>query len=681
MKIIIKLFSLIGLCFILAQSNLTVLADETAADKFQVTLQEHENSQAGAESVLVTVKNIGSSPAKDVTLEMSLPDIFKVNNSDQLSRHIGELDVNASKSFQLTRTAVPISIANQNLPKTNTRQQPIIAVVGWILVSVILYLIFKQVKAKQTTLFIALLVSIVTGVVVKAADIERHQDESKTLEVSLAGKAYVFSCLASGVFDKTEEPPAEPVETTISLLHVNDVHGYVAEENASIGYGKVETFFKTVKAENPNTLVLDAGDTFQGCDYASFNQAESLVKILNTMSFDVAALGNNDTSFGLERLKAIQRDLKYPILAGNVTDSTNQPLFEGTKIFTLPNGKTVGIFSVTTNSTQAAGLVNHTEIEAISAKLVAELKIANVDTIVGLLHVGEVGEPSSVTIAKNVPGIDVIIDGHSHKVYQEPEIVNGTLVTQAGEWSKYVGRVDLTFLGDQLTAKKARLYDKTELSKLEPDVTTQAAVDDLKTLYAKDIDVTEVIGSTTVVLDGEREQVRTKETNLGNLASDAVLAKTDADLALVRGSAIRASIPVGTITVQNILDVVGGDTDFITKDVTGAQILEMMQACYAPDPFPAINGYFLQIGGGTYTLSSTGEILNLKIAGVPVNPAKTYTLAYDVALENFLTGVSAKDVPSVEWGKFKFILINFIKQHSPINSDTDMTPRITRLTN
>lgn len=111
---------------------------------------------------------------------------------------------------------------------------------------------------------------------------------------------------------------------TITILHVNDVHGHVADSKNNIGYAKLETYFKQVKAANPNTLILDAGDTFNGEVYASFDKAQSLLGILQTMSFDAMTIGNHDVNYGLPRLKTLAEQLPYSVICGNATYTDNR---------------------------------------------------------------------------------------------------------------------------------------------------------------------------------------------------------------------------------------------------------------------------------------------------------------------------------------------------------------------
>ncbi|GAB2021084.1 hypothetical protein RyT2_01570 [Pseudolactococcus yaeyamensis] len=454
---------------------------------------------------------------------------------------------------------------------------------------------------------------------------------------------------------------------TISILHVNDVHGHVTDSKDDIGYAKLETYFKQAKAENPNTLILDAGDTFNGEVYASFDQAQSVLGILQTMSFDAMTIGNHDVNYGLPRLKTLASQLSYPIICGNATyTDTGQPLFDGTKIMTLPNGIKVGLVGITTSVAGADNLTVTDQI-ATSKTLAAQIK-PQVDIVVGLMHVGDAGNMTTSKIATEVPDFDVIVDGHSHTALPNGTTVGETLIAQAGSFSDYIGRIDIELDSREIVSKKASLKTKTDLSHFTPDVTTQTAVQSLINNYG--VDLGQVIGSTKQHLTGEREFLRTKETILGNMLSDAVKNEMVADVALMRGSSMEGSIAAGDITVGDVLTATRSDTALQMFEVTGESLLSILKAMYTLDGyFPNANSMFLQVSGLTLKIDSKveGLVYDVTVNGESLDLAKTYRVATDVVVANQEVLKSLTLKPIKELPSFAAVVRAYIEKQSPLN--------------
>jgi len=463
---------------------------------------------------------------------------------------------------------------------------------------------------------------------------------------------------------------------TITILHVNDVHGHVADSKNNIGYAKLETYFKQVKAANPNTLILDAGDTFNGEVYASFDKAQSLLGILQTMSFDAMTIGNHDVNYGLPRLKTLAEQLPYSVICGNATyTDTGQQLFEGTKIITLANGTKVGLVGLTTSVTGADNLTITDQIAA-SRRLVAQLK-PQVDVVVGLMHVGDSGNMTTTRIATEVPDFDVIVDGHSHTALPNGTKVGKTLITQAGSFSDYIGRIEIELDDTKIVAKTASLKNKADLSQLQPDAQTQAAVSSLVSNYG--VDLGQVIGHTTYPLSGEREHLRTKETLLGNMLTDAVKSEMAADVALMRGSAMEGSVPAGDFTVGDLLMATRSDTALQTFEVTGESLLAILKGMYTLDGyFPNANPMFLQVSGLTLKLDPKveGLVYDVTVNGQILDLQQTYRVATDVvvAKQEVLKPLALK--PIKEAPSFAAVARAYIEKHSPLTYP-DVEGRVT----
>ena len=446
---------------------------------------------------------------------------------------------------------------------------------------------------------------------------------------------------------------------TITIVHVNDIHGYVEETDTAIGYPKIAAFIEQMKADDPNTIALDAGDTFGGSPSVSFDQAESVIAVLNTIAFDAMVLGNHDLFLDLDWLKTITGSLHYPALAGNISapDGGENP-FDAYTVITLKNGLKAGIVTATTGGADPV------------ASLQAQVNEINTqaDIVIALIHLGteDASGKTSLLIAREVEGIDVIIDGHSHTVLEEGMVVNGTLIAQTGEYSNHIGVVELTVVGGKLDSARARLVTKEEMLDGKEKEDTAAALAEL--VKKRDIYLNQVIGDTTVALNGTRNMIRTQETNLGNLYADVMRELTKADTAIAIAGTVGGEIPAGKITKNDILSISRVSTTYVAVELTGADILAALNAFITE--YPKSSGTFLQVSGMTIKIDPDQEagskVHSITVNGEDLEPEKTYTIAVPhdtVSSPGLVNGTVIGNVQEAS----EVVLENYITANSPIS--------------
>jgi len=455
----------------------------------------------------------------------------------------------------------------------------------------------------------------------------------------------------------------------VSIVHVNDVHGYVAETDKAIGYAKISGFVDEMKANNPDTLVLDAGDVFTGNSYATFDRGESLTAVLNTIGFDAMTAGNSDFSLGLTRLLELRAKLNYPMLAGNmVATETGKTPLDGYTIITLDNGMDVGIIGITTPMSTTG--LSATDPIKTAAELMAKVK-PQVDLVVGLVHLGD--NPSagvtSIDLANEVKGFDVIIDGHSHTVLKEGTVANGTLIAQTGEQGNNIGVVDLKLEAGKVTAASARLVTRAEMENAKENAETAAVVKALQ----EDCDkaMAEVVGYTETYILGTREIVRTQETNAGNLFTDALRKRANADIGIVWAGPVGGEIEVGPITRQDILSIVRADSNVIKVEMTGADIINALNVMVKD--YPSVSGSFPQVSGISFKFDPErvgDRVFDAAVQGEPLRLDQTYTVATYEAFFDVLS-LPKNATKLEEYGYATTIIEDYIKANSPISPQTE----------
>ncbi|MGG0716998.1 5'-nucleotidase C-terminal domain-containing protein [Robertmurraya massiliosenegalensis] len=393
---------------------------------------------------------------------------------------------------------------------------------------------------------------------------------------------------------------------TLSLLHTNDTHAYVEQ------FPRLFTAVNELRTEKENSLLLNAGDVFSGTLY--FRQYLGLADLyfMNQLGFDAMTLGNHEFDKDSATLANFITQADFPIVSSNINmtnDPELGPLFndriggnnEQGEIFPAiikeVDGEEVGIFGLTTEDTTFLAnpgerVVFEDAIEKAN-ETVALLEAQGVDKIIALSHLGY--QPD-VNLAEQVDGIDVIVGGHSHTTLEEPVVVEKaepTLIVQANEYLNYLGVLEVTFDENGVIADFAG-----ELKSLSEYAEDQVALEKVEEFKEPLTELQkQVVGNTSVPLNGEREDVRSKETNLGNLIADGMVAKANESIptyiAMQNGGGIRASIDEGDITLGEVLTVLPFGNNLVTLDLTGEEILAALEHSVSA---PGAGG-FMQVSG------------------------------------------------------------------------------------
>lgn len=407
------------------------------------------------------------------------------------------------------------------------------------------------------------------------------------------------------------EAPSAPAESTKSeekdtvILHTNDVHGRIVEEKGVIGDAKLATVIEQERAKsNQNTLVVDAGDAFQGLPISNSTKGEARAEILNQMQYDAMAVGNHEFDFGLDEVKKYKEILKFPLLSSN-TYVNGARLFEASTI--VDKDKTVEgdefvVIGVTTPETATKTHpknikgVTFTDpisevnkvIEEVQAKAHAEGK--DYKHYVVLAHLGVDtttpvewrGSTLAEALSKNprLKGKRVtVIDGHSHTVASTTYGDNVTY-NQTGSYLHNVGKV--IYKSRQLLGNPT-LIAAADAKKLTANPKVEKLVKDIKQKYDAE-NAVEVVSNSPVELNGDRENVRVRETNLGNVVADSLYQygqtgfSHPTDIAVTNGGGLRETIAKGKpITKGNVIAVLPFGNTISQIQVTGQQVLDMFE--------------------------------------------------------------------------------------------------------
>lgn len=463
----------------------------------------------------------------------------------------------------------------------------------------------------------------------------------------------------------------------LTIVHVNDVHGLLKYDdyNKAIGFGRLKAKVEELRAQNPNLLFVNAGDTLHGEVDVNLSQGEIMVNMMNLMGFDVMTPGNHDFNYGYDRLLELKGMAKFPILGANIVkeaDGTSD--FDPYIIKEFENGLKVGIFGISTEETKFKSHPNNTiGIEfkdgiEVAKEVVAELKEKEVDLIVGLVHLGIDGTTltTSKAIAENVEGIDLIIDGHSHEELNET--IGETLLVQSGSHLKNIGVVEIEIVDGKVN-KEAKLIDFESAKEIVPDEAIEAEIAKIAEINAPK--KAEVVGKTLVDLNGERANVRTGETTLGNLITDAMRTSTGADIAFTNGGGIRASIPAGDVTFGHIITSFPFTNTLAVIEVTGSELMAALE--HGVDLYPEQAGHFPHVSGMTYKFDADKEvgqrIVEVTVGGEPLDLEATYRVVTNDFMAAGGDGYTMfEGKPFVaEGGLLSDVLVDYIKELGEVN--------------
>jgi 2',3'-cyclic-nucleotide 2'-phosphodiesterase (5'-nucleotidase family) len=256
---------------------------------------------------------------------------------------------------------------------------------------------------------------------------------------------------------------------------------------------------------------------------------------------------------------------------------------------------------------------------------------ASHDVVIGLTHIG-LDKSSVVTteqLVKEVPGFDIIIDGHSHTTLPKGMKVGNTLICQTGRYGHALGKVELVVKDHKLRKAQASLLNRQGVEKLAktPDEGVAQALQEINMQVKMETET--VVAESPRELTAAREIVRTQESELGNLTADALRQATGADVAVVNGGNLRTSLPAGKITKGAVLDVFPFNNRVLTLAVDGKTLKSMLEL--SVQYLPAAFGGFLDVSGMTFTVDTKApagqRVSEVKVQGQPLAESKNYMVA------------------------------------------------------
>ena len=497
--------------------------------------------------------------------------------------------------------------------------------------------------------------------------------------------SYAFRKNLKEIPKRNNERKLDELSDDIVIIHLNDVHcGF----NDTIGYDGFVLYRKELEKKYKKVIAVDVGDHAQGGVLGAISEGEAVLDILNKIKFDVTTLGNHEFDYGIEQLNKLNEKMSPKYISLNTCYRKNKTqLFEPSTMVEA-GGKKIGFIGIVTPLTfsktylstlrESDGtaiynfLSNKEELYKTIQDEIDKLIDEGANYVILLTHVGmNVEEYTSNDILSNLNGVDAVLDGHTHKVYnttskdkENKDIHIAQTGTKLANIGQLIIKGDGTILseniaevpepdgitdGKQVYRSKANRWVDKEMNEFINDIYKRYENELSTPIGSSDYDF---IIRPEESSDSHTIYCRYMECSLGNLIADSFREVVNSDISFVNGGTIRANLLKGHITRKDIIDVMPFFNSVFVKEITGQTILDALE--FGVSKLPNSFGGFLQVSGCTYyvntSFNSTVEIdsdgmfikvggqrrvSNVKINGKALNPTEKYNLS---ASEYILNG-------------------------------------------
>ncbi|RYP05647.1 hypothetical protein DL764_003656 [Monosporascus ibericus] len=490
----------------------------------------------------------------------------------------------------------------------------------------------------------------------------------------------------------------------ISFYHINDVHAHLDEFSSSGtdctrpergcygGYARVKTVIDETRPDHPDSLVLNAGDEFQGTLFYSFYKGEKIAEVLNELDFDAMTLGNHEWDGGDDELGDFLKNLTFPVISANIV-SGNEKLNSTIKPYHIFEDYQLAVIGVTTDTTPRISNVGEETkftdaIQAVQASIDEIRSTTNITRIAALTHIGY---EEDKRLAQETTGLHLIMGGHSHTLLGDMEDAEGpyptiennidgdeVFIVTAYRWGEYLGYIDVTYDAEgKILAYHGAPIHLTNTTEQDEDL--QEQIEEWRGPFEEF--AAEEIGTTNIELD--QTTCQQQECTLGDLVSEALLqyrvdGGSDAVFAIVNAGGIRASIEQGPITRGEVLTSFPFGNAVVEVTYTGEELWNIFEGLVS-----GVNQYngeevssFFQVSTGVKVEynpdNEVGQrLVRLTVGGSPVDEAAEYV----IVTIDFLTGGGDNFLEPVDdaivLDTMDEVLVRYIGENSPIDFELD----------
>ncbi|WP_114570594.1 bifunctional metallophosphatase/5'-nucleotidase [Exiguobacterium flavidum] len=427
----------------------------------------------------------------------------------------------------------------------------------------------------------------------------------------------------------------------LTIIQQNDTHGALQshpeffwrtgqpEYRETGGLARIAAYVKEAREESEHLLYVDGGDVFHGSGPLLLTRGSVMVELLNRLGLDAMVPGNWDFAYGAGRLAELAKGLQFPVLAANVAPS---PDYLSPYVIKEFSGLRVALVGLTYPHTAATMPPSFSEGLSFSlgteelAGLLPKLRIEEkADIIVLISHMGF---PLDAKLASLVPGIDIVLSGHSHDRIERPVQVGETWIVQAGSSASFLGRLDLSIESRKITDlsyKLIPLYAEAH----PPDPEMDELISFLRRPFEASLQ--EEVGSIKTPL----HRMTLTEAPMDRLITDSYLHATGADVTFSHGWRYGVPVLPGTLTTGDLYNIIPTNPKLFQMELEGRDILRALEnnleQIFSADAFEQKGGYVLRSSNLSMAFKpynpAGARIQFLEIGGSPIDLKKRYTVA------------------------------------------------------
>ncbi|RPI18231.1 MAG: bifunctional metallophosphatase/5'-nucleotidase [Ignavibacteriae bacterium] len=434
----------------------------------------------------------------------------------------------------------------------------------------------------------------------------------------------------------------------VTILHWNDFHARnqpvkSSKKDSATGesvyyyYGGTANMLGYVnKLRNEKSLVLNAGDDFQGTPVSTFTRGKSQIELLNLFSIDAFVLGNHEYDYSQYALDSALKLAQFNILSANIYNKLSNSTFGKPFIIKDINGVKTGILGISPPGLFELTLPKNVDnivmlnTDSVIKAGIGQLKAQGCDLIVLLTHQGLDDDKKMAEVYYK--DVDIIVGGHTHIPLFKPANQNGVVIVQAGSYSRWLGKLDLkvdvdkdtviSYYGKLIeTVMDSAIYDKAAGQKVEEMVSSVGA------------ELLKVIAE----LKDDWKASYNQETNLGQYEADAFRTEIGTDIAFINGGGLRKNLAKGNVTIGDIWEINPFGNELNVFSVSGKTLKEMLSnniRLKINKEREEESGEMLNVSGLTYTYDSKkmdSDSMNILVSafvdGKPVDDNKIYSIA------------------------------------------------------
>ncbi|MFV1491893.1 bifunctional metallophosphatase/5'-nucleotidase [Phaeobacter sp. JH18-32] len=495
----------------------------------------------------------------------------------------------------------------------------------------------------------------------------------------------------------------------LTILHTNDFHsrfepiskydsgcreGDNAEGKCFGGSARLVTALADARARSNNSILVDGGDQFQGSLYYTYYKGKVAAEMMNKLGYDGMTVGNHEFDDGPEVLRGFMDSVQFPVLMSNADVSAEPALAGVLKKSTVieRGGEKIGLIGLTPEDTPdlaspGKNITFTNPVDAVQGE-VDRLTAEGVNKIIVLSHSGYAVDQR---VAAGTTGVDVIVGGHSNTYLSNtsedasgpyPTMVNDVAIVQAYAYGKFLGELNVTFddAGNVVEAVgEPLIMDGT----VTEDADTVARIAEL----AKPLDEirNKVVAESAEAVDGDRDNCRVQECQMGNLVADAMLDRVKdqgVSIAIANSGGIRASLEPGEVTMGEVLTVLPFQNTLSTFEITGEDVIAALEN--GVSQVEEVKGRFPQVAGLKFTWDPSvapneGRIQEVMVSEgdsfVPIDPTKTYVVVTNNYVRNGGDGYkvfAGDDKNAYDFGPdLADVMAEYLVENSPYKPYTD----------